>query len=88
MNFTPFSVFESALMRLRDNGLEENLRQRWINGHIAGVVDDMAGENGSLQGGQLVLGFALMVASYAISLCVLCTETYWHCSIRSSMRAR
>ena len=77
MNFTAPTVFTNAIARLRDSGLEENLRQRWINGHIAGVGEGMAGENGSLKGGQLILGFALMVVSYAVSLGVLCTEKYW-----------
>ena len=77
-HFTPFTVFANALARLRDSGLEENLRQRWISGHIAGNIgEDMAGENGSLKGGQLILGFALMVVTYAISLGVLCSEKYW-----------
>ena len=75
------SVFTNALVRLRDSGLEENLRKRWINGHIAGIGEDMAGENGSLKGGQLILGFALMLVSYMISLGVLCTEKYWKWSI-------
>ena len=79
-------MFTDALARIRDSGLEENLRQRWINGHIAGVGADMAGENGSLKGGQLILGFALMVVSYAISLCVLCTEKYWKYSFINYLR--
>ena len=83
IHFHFHSVFTNALTRLRDSGLEENLRQRWINGYIAGIGEDMAGENGSLKGGQLILGFVLMLVSYTISLGVLCTEKYWKCSLRT-----
>ena len=70
----PNSVFANALAKLRDSGLEENLRQRWIKGHIASIEEDMAGESGSVRGGQLILGFAFMMLAYVLSLGVLCLE--------------